>query len=54
MGIAVAVVFFLIVFGVGMTPTWFLLKRPRLAYFALGCALVGFAGFRMLAIYGSA
>ena len=53
MPIAVAVVFFLIVFGFATTPTAFLMKRPRLAYFALGYALLGFAGFCLLATYGA-
>lgn len=53
MAILVAIVFFLIVIGFGLTPTAFLMKRPRLAYASLGCALVGFSGFCLLAIYGA-
>jgi hypothetical protein len=54
MAALVAAVFFLIVVGFGMTPIAFLLNRPRLAYFLLRCALVGFAGFCLLATYGAA
>lgn len=53
MAILVAVVFFLLVMGFGLTPIAFLMKRLRLAYASLGCAFLGFAGFCLLAIYGS-
>jgi len=51
LNIVVAVVFFLIVIGFGTMPIAFMMKRPRLAYAMLACALLGFGGFVGLAMY---
>lgn len=53
MAVVAMTVFFMLVIGIALTPIAFMINRPRLAYTALACAFLGFAGFAWLASVGA-